>query len=138
MSTAYEKLLDSDEGRIALAEEHAIGVVGELFAGLLERHPMSRKDLAEKIGVTPGRITQLLDGDANMTLATVARVLCGFGHVLEVSSRRFDDFGCEIVWKSSMNYQYKTSYEANVTSFGSCQSGNQSSSGFAAANCGAT
>jgi transcriptional regulator with XRE-family HTH domain len=40
----------------------------------LERSGLSRTDFAAKLGVTKGRITQLLDGSNNFTLETLARI----------------------------------------------------------------
>jgi transcriptional regulator with XRE-family HTH domain len=115
VKSAYEKLLETEEGRIALAEEHAIAAVGDLFAILLDKSSMSRKDLAERVGVTPGRITQLLDGDANMTLSTVARLLYGFGHILEVSSRHIDDFTVPRIWQVPLSPDWATKYPETHT-----------------------
>jgi transcriptional regulator with XRE-family HTH domain len=35
---------------------------------------MTRKDLARRLDVTPGRISQLLSGDENLTLKTIAAI----------------------------------------------------------------
>ena len=37
-------------------------------------HPMTRADLAREMGVTPGRVSQILSGDENVTLRTLAIV----------------------------------------------------------------
>jgi transcriptional regulator with XRE-family HTH domain len=98
MTTPYEELLATAEGRSALAEEHAIAYVTELVARLLEESGMSRSEFARKLEVTPGRVTQLLDGDANMTLATIAKMLNVFGYFFEGSARKVDDFSVETKW----------------------------------------
>ena len=94
MESAYEKLLKTEGGGEALAKEHAIAGIGELVARLLHQSGMNRKQLASKLRLSPGRITQLFDEDANLTIGTLSRILYrGFGHILEVSSRPIDDFG---------------------------------------------
>jgi len=98
MTTPYEELLATPQGRSALAEEHAIAYVTELIARLLEESGMSRSEFARKLDVTPGRVTQLLDGDANMTLATIAKMLNVFGYFFEGMARRIDDFSVETTW----------------------------------------
>jgi plasmid maintenance system antidote protein VapI len=95
MPSEYEKILATEEGRAILFKEHAVAVVGELIANLLKDNNMKRTQLAEKMNVTRGRITQILDGDANITLETIARVLGCFGHILEVSSRPIEQFCAE-------------------------------------------
>lgn len=41
----------------------------------LEKREMSRKLLAEKMGVTPGRVSQVLSGDENITFKTFVEML---------------------------------------------------------------
>lgn len=40
----------------------------------MEDHGVSRSQLAQRLGVTPGRVSQILSGDDNLTLRTVAAV----------------------------------------------------------------
>lgn len=98
MTSTYEQLLETKEGREALAEEHAMAHVGELIANLLEKSGMTRTQLAEKLELSRGRITQILDGDANLTLGTIARVLNAFGHLFECSSRPMNQLKVQRVW----------------------------------------
>lgn len=86
MTTALQDLLDSREGRTALCIEETITNVTELLARHLTESGMSRSDLADAIGVSPGRVTQLLDGRANLTLASIAKALAAFNRVLAVTS----------------------------------------------------
>jgi transcriptional regulator with XRE-family HTH domain len=44
------------------------------LAGLLAERGMSRKDLADCIGVSPGRVSQILSGDENLTMRSLAAV----------------------------------------------------------------
>jgi hypothetical protein len=92
MLTPYESLLQTEEGRVALAEEHAIAHVAELICQLMEKSGITRTDLASKMKVSAGRVTQILDGEANLTLATVARALLACGHVFECTSRPLEEF----------------------------------------------
>lgn len=82
MSTAYDRLIESEDGRRELCIEQTITNVTELICRHLDDSGMSRTDLARQMDVTPGRITQLLEGDANLTLRSVARALAAFGQVL--------------------------------------------------------
>lgn len=44
-----------------------------------------QKDLAEMLGVSPGRISQILNGDGNVRLATLARMLRASGFKVELT-----------------------------------------------------
>ena len=46
----------------------------------LKRRNLSQKDLAERLGVTPARVNQMLNDNGNMTLRTLGRI----SHVLEL------------------------------------------------------
>ncbi len=49
--------------------------VTESICEILENEEIDRKDLANKMNKTKGYISQLLNGDRNMTLATLAEIL---------------------------------------------------------------
>ena len=40
---------------------------------------MNKAELARKMGVSPGRVSQILSGDENITLHTLAHCVCGAG-----------------------------------------------------------
>ncbi|MFH9426343.1 helix-turn-helix domain-containing protein [Streptomyces sp. NPDC017529] len=44
------------------------------LAGLLAERNMSRRDLAKCMGVSPGRVSQILSGDENLTLHSLANI----------------------------------------------------------------
>lgn len=90
MSTAYNRLMESERGRVALCVELTITNVTELLCKHLDSTGMKRADLAKAMGVSPGRVTQLLNGKSNMTLGSIARAMAAFGQVLEVGSRSVD------------------------------------------------
>lgn len=46
---------------------------------------MTRKDLARRLDVTPGRISQMLSGDENLTLKTIAAISGCLGARAEVT-----------------------------------------------------
>jgi transcriptional regulator with XRE-family HTH domain len=57
----------------------------------MREHKMSRADLAHSMNVTPGRVSQLLSGDENLTMRTLASVLVGLGAGVEFTLRPLDD-----------------------------------------------
>ncbi len=66
----YPRRDDGCEGAGAALTRQATG----LMAGLVEARGITRKDLAERMGVSPGRISQILSGDENLTLRSLTAV----------------------------------------------------------------
>ena len=50
----------------------------------MSEHKVTRTDLAQSMGVSPGRVSQILSGDENLTLRTLSGVLTALGAELEV------------------------------------------------------
>jgi len=98
MKTAYERLVESEEGRRELCVEQTITNVTELLCQRLQASGMKRSQLANEMGVTAGRVTQLLDGEANLTLKTIALALAAFGHIMSVSSSPIIRSETESAW----------------------------------------
>lgn len=74
-----ERPLDAAAARAAV---RAVGLMNEAFAlGDLG----TRRELAEAVGVSEGRISQLLNGDGNVRMSTLARLLKASGFDLELS-----------------------------------------------------
>lgn len=61
--------------------------VGELIVDRLETLDLSQKQLAERLGVTPARVSQILKGNDNLTLKSLVAVATALGVRLNV---RFD------------------------------------------------
>ncbi|MGW1072187.1 helix-turn-helix domain-containing protein [Streptomyces sp. NPDC002537] len=57
------------------------------LAGLVAERGMSRKELADRMGVSPGRVSQILSGDENLTLRSLAAVADALDVCVEVSFR---------------------------------------------------
>ncbi|MFI9722801.1 helix-turn-helix domain-containing protein [Streptomyces sp. NPDC052396] len=55
------------------------------LAGLLAEQELSRKELAERLGVSPGRVSQILSGDENLTLRTLASVAESLGARVQIT-----------------------------------------------------
>lgn len=61
--------------RTSLAAAGLINAVGSLLDELVETSTMPRQDIAAALGVTPARISQVLGGDGNVRIATLARIV---------------------------------------------------------------
>lgn len=75
--------LHDPEIRRVFEEEYLVGEATETIAGLVASLGITRRELARRLGVTEGRVSQALSGGTNLTL----RSLAGMGWALGV---RFD------------------------------------------------
>jgi transcriptional regulator with XRE-family HTH domain len=76
-SSDYERLL---------AQERLILDATETIIGLLEEQAVSRQELARRIGRTKSYVSQILSGDRNMTLRTLAELGYVLGQEFSVES----------------------------------------------------
>lgn len=54
----------------------------------MTEHRVSRADLAQAMGVSPGRVSQILSGQDNLTLRTLSTVVAALGAEIDISIRR--------------------------------------------------
>lgn len=80
-----ERPLDAAAARAAV---RAVGLMNEAFSTSTLG---ARRELAEAVGVSEGRISQLLNGDGNVRVSTLARLLKASGFDLELSLAGVDD-----------------------------------------------
>lgn len=77
---------DTDAGAQGLAAADLAGQVMRLLHQALDASDLDQKSLAEKLGVTQGRVSQVLGGDGNMKVAAVARYLRALGYDTRLSA----------------------------------------------------
>lgn len=70
----------TDDGAQGLAAANLAGQVMRLLQQALDASEMDQKALADKLGVTQGRVSQVINGDGNMKIAAVARYLRALGY----------------------------------------------------------
>jgi predicted XRE-type DNA-binding protein len=70
----------TDAGAQGLAAADLAGQVMRLLHQALDVSDLDQKALAEKLGVTQGRVSQVFNGDGNMKIAAVARYLRALGY----------------------------------------------------------
>jgi transcriptional regulator with XRE-family HTH domain len=66
------------------------GIVDEV-TWFMREHKISRADLAQSMGVSPGRVSQILSGEENLTLRTLSSVVNALGARVEVTLRSVDE-----------------------------------------------
>lgn len=73
--TDYERFYEGSEGnRRLLAQEELLFDVSDAIHDALEREGMTQKQLADSLGCTPSFVSQVLAGDQNLTLRTLADI----------------------------------------------------------------
>ena len=82
-----DELADDSEEMRLYQEEWLILQMTILIENLMEKKGVRKNELAERLDRSKGYITQLLDGRANMTLRTVADVLCALDSSLTISAQ---------------------------------------------------
>lgn len=68
-------------------QERLILAATELIYELLDSQKVTKSELAERLDRTKGYVTQLLAGDRNLTLRTLADLAGALGHRIEVSAQ---------------------------------------------------
>jgi transcriptional regulator with XRE-family HTH domain len=74
-----KKLMDNPEVRRSFEEELLYGEVSDNFEALLQDLKISKKELAARLEVSQGRVSQILSGEENLTLRTVAALAWALG-----------------------------------------------------------
>jgi antitoxin component HigA of HigAB toxin-antitoxin module len=63
---------DSFEGRAAFERDHLSNQFVESVECFMRAHGISQQELAARLGVSEGRVSQILSGEQNLTLRTLA------------------------------------------------------------------
>lgn len=87
MQTLIERLTATPEGMRLFQQERAILDVTELICQIMEEQGVTRTELARRLGRSKGYISQLLDGESNMTIRTLSDVFLALDRAL----RFFDE-----------------------------------------------
>ncbi len=88
--TFIEKLIDDAEGQKLYFREDLIFEITEEICKVMEEKGISKAELSRLAGVSKSNITQLLSGDHNMRLTTVADLLYTLDSKMVVSAVPLD------------------------------------------------
>lgn len=69
-----DQYVRSHDEELDFAEEEAVAQAAIVIAQCLERCGMSQRELAQRLGISEGRISQILSAESNPTVKTLARV----------------------------------------------------------------
>jgi transcriptional regulator with XRE-family HTH domain len=88
MNAAEERIAELlGESTADFEAERLILNATELILELMEHEGLTRSGLAERTGKSKGYVSQLLNGERNMTLRTLAEIAHAVGHRIELSAR---------------------------------------------------
>jgi len=85
LRSEVSRLTDDPEEMRVFQQERLLVEVTELMCKAMKEAGIKRGQLAEKLGKSKGRITQILNGETNLTLHTVADVFTALGKTLTLS-----------------------------------------------------
>jgi DNA-binding CsgD family transcriptional regulator/transcriptional regulator with XRE-family HTH domain len=86
-----DEVLATPEGRAAYAVARLPHVFYEAIADRMKATEVSQAELARRMGVTEGRVSQILSGDQSLTLRTLAKVSAALDASFEVRLVRHDE-----------------------------------------------
>ena len=86
--TLVEEYVEDPTHMRLYQQERVIYEVTELIESVLREERVGRAGLAKRLGRSRGWVTQLLDGEANKTIRTVADVLAVLGWEFRVAACR--------------------------------------------------
>jgi predicted transcriptional regulator len=89
-NTFIEELMSDDEGRKLYFREDLIFEITEAICKVMDEKHINKADLSRLAGVSKSNITQLLSGDQNMRLSTVAELLYALDSKLAVTAVPLD------------------------------------------------
>ncbi|MBN2112614.1 MAG: helix-turn-helix transcriptional regulator [Acidimicrobiia bacterium] len=84
-------ILSDPEAQREYEEAYLVGEVTDTISALLQGLGLSQADLAGRLGVTKGRVSQILSGRQNMTLRTLAAIGWALGVTFDLSPRPMAD-----------------------------------------------
>jgi predicted XRE-type DNA-binding protein len=91
---SVDKAMSTPEGKAAYETQRLRRSVARQIEELLSKLKISQERLAEMMGVSPGRVSQILAGDQNLTLRSLATIGSALGASVNVMITR-DDLNAE-------------------------------------------
>lgn len=87
--TAVEKFVQDTEAMRLYQQERAILEITELIYKVMEQQGVNKTTLADRLGKSRGYVSQLLDGETNMTVRTISDVFTALGFEWRSSATPF-------------------------------------------------
>jgi transcriptional regulator with XRE-family HTH domain len=87
----YDLEMSTPQGHQGLSAARAAAEVVRILTDAKDQSKMSSGDLARTLNVSPGRVSQVLNGDGNVHVATLARFLDAMGFELLLDAKDDDE-----------------------------------------------
>lgn len=84
MSDWIQNITQTEDGKKLLQREELLLAVSCLIHDKLTAEKLSQEELAARLGVTPGRVSQLLSGQQNLTLRTLSDMAFALGYGVQI------------------------------------------------------
>ncbi len=86
MSTELDNFLEDRQNRRLFEQERLILGITEAICALMNERGFTRAELAQRLGCSPSNVSQILDGDNNFTVRTIADCLFALDARLTVAT----------------------------------------------------
>lgn len=83
--TLSDQVCSTDQGERIWQQERTILDATERICELMLKNKVTRSDLAYRLGKSKGYVSQLLDGERNMTLRTLSDVFVALGRAVHIT-----------------------------------------------------
>ncbi len=89
--SGVDEILKDPEARRVYQEELLFGEATANIDGILESLNIPRSELADRMGISRGRVSQMLSGERNLTLRTLAAMAWALGYEFDIRLRSMAD-----------------------------------------------
>lgn len=108
VKTLYDDVASTSQGSAELAAARAASRVARLMGSAHKRSGVSQTAMAEALRVSKGRISQLLNGDGNVKVSSLAKVLDALGYELSLEAKPKNDSVPELTRRSATRANVST------------------------------
>lgn len=106
LPSMYDEHVSTSVGRAGLRAAHAAGDAQALIERAFASSRLTSRDVAAALSISEGRVSQLKNGDGNVRISTLARLLSALGFRLELTMRRVSGEGADKRHESAGSADY--------------------------------
>ena len=86
----FEEKIKNSEFAKMIAQEDIILEVTEKIVELMQKENVTKTELAKRLGKSKGFITQLLNGNRNFTIRTIADIFYALGYTFRIVEEKYN------------------------------------------------
>lgn len=91
MTTEFDRLVNTRENQKEFHRGRTLMEITEMLCAAMQEQGVSRADLAKRLGVTKGSVSQMLNGDRNLTVNSISDILFELGLALDARCRGMNE-----------------------------------------------